>query len=247
MIWCWKINRLYYLCHRIHADVYVHHHSQIKHTVNQGFGLVSMKSIIDRYNKSKADPRQELRNTTSEIKVFNKLWITNFQALMDASFIIIKMPDKLLHVLLLSKNVILIEVSWHKRQKWDNSLIFLYILACGSHVVRPNYHLSEPITKQDPPIPEGLAPIQMDRGSVSFKIKPLNLWAMDEGVRGMKLASNMISRVVPLRSFQSLEVKKKKKSVISSPDWTHSGPHSWFTGGFTLWISTRTRPVIYMV
>ena len=86
------------------SDIYVHHNSQIKHTVNQGFGLVSMKSIIDRYNKSKADPRQEL-NTTSEIKVFNKLWITNFQALMDASFIIIKMPDKLLHVLLLSKNV----------------------------------------------------------------------------------------------------------------------------------------------
>ena len=115
------------------------------------------------------------------------------------------------------KMLILIEVSWHERQKWDNSLIFLYVLACGSHVVRPNYHLSEPITKQDPPIPEGLAPIQMDRGSVSFKIKPLNLWAMDEGVRGMKLASNMISRVVPLRSFQSQEVKKPTSHPQTEP------------------------------
>ena len=42
----------------------------------------------------------------------------------------------------------------------------------------------------------------LDGGSILlFYIKPLNLWTMDEWVRGIRLVSNLISRLAPLGSF----------------------------------------------
>ena len=66
-------------------------------------------------------------------------------------------------------------------------------------------------------------------------MKPLNLWATDEGVGGMELASNLIPRVVPLGSFHPLDPIPRL-----DPQWVPQlvcigGLHGKFTPELYIW------------